>query len=115
MQLTKWKKERRKNSCSTKSSFIKDGSFICKVGGALVDVGKAAVTTVAVGAASAALATAGAPVWGVVIAGMGMSWLVDKVDKDNKFTEKANNKWKVTNSLKSGINSMIKRVSGWFK
>ncbi|HFX3813818.1 TPA: hypothetical protein ACIECV_002808, partial [Enterococcus faecium] len=76
-----------------------------KVGGALVDVGKAAVTTVAVGAASAALATAGAPVWGVVIAGMGMSWLVDKVDKDNKFTEKA----------KGAVNSMVKGVTGWLK
>ncbi|EPI03329.1 hypothetical protein D840_01687, partial [Enterococcus faecalis 20.SD.W.06] len=71
-----------------------------KVGGALMDVGK-----VAIGAAGAALAIVGTPVWGVVVAGMGVGWLVNKVDKDNKFTEKA----------KGAINSMIKGVSGWFK
>ncbi|EMW5898550.1 hypothetical protein AAFD07_000001 [Enterococcus faecalis] len=76
-----------------------------KVGGALVDVGKVAVTTAAIGAAGAALAIVGTPVWGVVVAGMGVGWLVNKVDKDNKFTEKA----------KGAINSMIKGVSGWFK
>ncbi|EGO5073258.1 hypothetical protein H6227_001370 [Enterococcus faecalis] len=74
-----------------------------KVGGALVDVGKVAVTTAAIGAAGAALATA--PVWGVVVAGIVAGSLVNYVDS----------KWKVTKKLKSGVNSMIKGVSGWFK
>ncbi|MDV2932874.1 T7SS effector LXG polymorphic toxin [Enterococcus faecalis] len=74
-----------------------------KVGGALVDVGKVAVTTAAIGAAGVALATA--PVWGVVVAGIVAGSLVNYVDS----------KWKVTKKLKSGVNSMIKGVSGWFK
>ena len=74
-----------------------------KVGGTLVDVGKVAVTTAAIGAAGAALATA--PVWGVVVAGIVAGSLVNYVDS----------KWKVTKKLKSGVNSMINGVSGWFK
>ncbi|ELB59120.1 hypothetical protein OKS_04537 [Enterococcus faecium EnGen0047] len=70
-----------------------------------MDVGKAAVTTVAIGTAGAVAGFFGAPVVGVVLAGIAASEAINF----------ANNKWKVTNSLKSGINSMIKRVSGWFK
>ena len=76
-----------------------------KVGGALVDVGKVAVTTAAIGAAGAALATVGAPVWGVVMAGIGVSLLINKTDKDNNLTKKS----------KRAVNSMIKGVSAWFK
>ncbi|HAP5734655.1 TPA: hypothetical protein IU259_002881 [Enterococcus faecalis] len=46
-----------------------------------------------------------APVWGVVVAGIVAGSLVNYVDS----------KWKVTKKLKSGVNSMIKGVSGWFK
>ncbi|EGO7660738.1 hypothetical protein FRO35_002401 [Enterococcus faecalis] len=76
-----------------------------KVGGTLVDVGKVAVTTAAIGAAGAALATVGAPVWGVVMAGIGVSLLINKTDKDNNLTKKS----------KRAVNSMIKGVSAWFK
>ncbi|HFD1636334.1 TPA: hypothetical protein QFF48_002632, partial [Enterococcus faecium] len=75
-----------------------------KVGGALVDMGKAAVTTVAIGAVSAGVATF-APVWAVVgaglIVGQGLNW----ADKQTNLTK----------NIKSGVNSMIKGVSGWFK
>ncbi|MGL9998732.1 hypothetical protein [Enterococcus sp. DIV1444a] len=76
-----------------------------KVGGALVDVGKVAVTTVAIGAAGAVAGLFGAPVVGVVLTGIAVSEAINYADK----------KWKVTNSLKSGVNSMVKGVSGWFK
>ncbi|MDN3139669.1 T7SS effector LXG polymorphic toxin [Enterococcus faecalis] len=76
-----------------------------KVGGALVDVGKVAVTTAAIGAAGAVAGFFGAPVVGVVLTGIAVSGAINYADK----------KWKVTNSLKSGINSMVKGVSGWFK
>lgn len=76
-----------------------------KVGGALVDVGKVAVTTVAIGAAGAVAGFFGAPVVGVVLTGIAVSEAINYADK----------KWKVTNSLKSGVNSMVKGVSGWFK
>ncbi|RTK85368.1 hypothetical protein DRJ77_16455, partial [Enterococcus faecalis] len=40
-----------------------------KVGGALVDVGKVAVTTAVIGTVGSAIAVAGGPVWAVVLGG----------------------------------------------
>ncbi len=75
-----------------------------KVGGALVDVGKVAVTTAAIGAVSAGVATF-APVWAVVGAGIIVSQGLNWADKQMNITK----------NIKSGVNSMIKGVSGWFK
>lgn len=71
-----------------------------KVGGALVDVGKVAVTTAAIGAAGAVAGFFGAPVVGVVGAGIAMSWGINFLDK----------KFKATENLKHGVNSMIKGI-----
>ncbi|HFK2575717.1 TPA: hypothetical protein ACGX4T_000828 [Enterococcus faecalis] len=76
-----------------------------KVGGALVDVGKVAVTTAAIGAAGAVAGFFGAPVVVVVGAGMLVGALAD-------FSIK---KSKVVNKAKKGVNSLVKGVSGWFK
>ena len=75
---------------------------VSKVGGALVDVGKVAVTTAAIGAAGAVAGFFGAPVVGVVGAGIAMSWGINFLDK----------KFKATENLKHGVNSMIKGIRG---
>ncbi|KAJ65493.1 hypothetical protein P782_0624 [Enterococcus faecalis FL2] len=75
-----------------------------KVGGALVDVGKVAVTTAAIGAAGAVVATV-APVWGVIGADIAVSLAINKIDSSLK----------VSKTAKRAVNSMIKGVSGWFK
>ena len=76
-----------------------------KVGGALVDVGKVAVTTAAIGAAGAVAGFFGAPVVVVVGAGMLVGALADFSIKKSKVVDKA----------KKGVNSLVKGVSGWFK
>ncbi len=73
-----------------------------KVGGALVDVGKVAVTTAAIGAAGAVAGFFGAPVVVVVGAGMLVGALADFSIKKSKVVDKA----------KKGVNSLVKGVSG---
>ena len=76
-----------------------------KVGGVAVDALKAGATTAVVGTATAIVASAGAPVLIVAAAGVGASiaadWVIKKTGVDKK--------------LKSGVNSLIKGASKWFK
>ncbi|MFB0714587.1 hypothetical protein ACEU0I_02970 [Enterococcus faecalis] len=61
------------------------------------------MTTAAIGAAGAVAEFFGAPVVGVVGAGIAMSWEINFLDK----------KFKATENLKHGVNSMIKGIRGW--
>ena len=63
---------------------------------------KLAVTTAVIGAAGAVAGFFGAPVVGVVGAGIAMSWGINFLDK----------KFKATENLKHGVNSMIKGIRG---
>ena len=74
-----------------------------KVGGALVDVGKVAVTTAMIGAATALL-PATASIGAVVGVGIIAGWTADTIDK----------KLGVTSEMKKGVNSLIKSARGWF-
>ena len=73
-----------------------------KVGGALVDVGKVAVTTAMIGAATALPATAS--IGAVVGVGIIAGWTANTIDK----------KLGVTSEMKKGVNSLIKSARGWF-
>ena len=74
-----------------------------KVGGALVDVGKVAVTTAMIGAATALL-PATASIGAVVGVGIIAGWTANTIDK----------KLGVTSEMKKGVNSLIKSARGWF-
>ncbi|EHZ5661565.1 hypothetical protein K6C79_002623 [Enterococcus faecalis] len=76
-----------------------------KVGGALVDVGKVAVTTAVIGTVGSAIAVAGGPVWAVVLGGIAISAGLEEINKRTG----------ATNMAKKAINSMVKGVSAWFK
>lgn len=76
-----------------------------KIGGVAVDAAKAGATTLAVGAATAVAASFGAPVVFVAVAGIAASMALNCADKKLKVTEK----------LKSGVNSLVKGASNWFK
>ena len=76
---------------------------VSKVGGALVDVGKVAVTTAAIGAATALL-PATASIGAVVGVGIIAGWTANTIDK----------KLGVTSEMKKGVNSLIKSARGWF-
>lgn len=76
---------------------------VSKVGGALVDVGKVAVTTAAIGAATALL-PATASIGAVVGVGIIAVWTANTIDK----------KLGVTSEMKKGVNSLIKSARGWF-
>ena len=74
-----------------------------KVGGALVDVGKVAVTTAVIGTATALL-PATASIGAVVGVGIIAGWTANTIDK----------KLGVTSEMKKGVNSLIKSARGWF-
>ena len=76
---------------------------VSKVGGALVDVGKVAVTTAMIGAATALL-PATASIGAVVGVGIIADWTANTIDK----------KLGVTSEMKKGVNSLIKSARGWF-
>ena len=78
-------------------------NWIGKNNKVLVNIGKVSVTTAAIGAAGAVAEFFGAPVVGVVGAGIAMSWEINFLDK----------KFKATENLKHGVNSMIKGIRGW--
>ncbi|EGP4764927.1 hypothetical protein QRK71_000535 [Enterococcus faecium] len=75
-----------------------------KVGGALVDVGKAATVTATVGLFVASL-PATASVAAVVGTGIGVGMVSEFIF----------NKTGIVNKVKKGVNTMIKGISGWFK
>ena len=74
-----------------------------KVGGALVDVGKVAVITAMIGAATALL-PATTSIGAVVGVGIIAGWIANTNDK----------KLGVTSEMKKGVNSLIKSARGWF-
>ena len=68
-----------------------------------MDVGKVAVTTAMIGAATALL-PATASIGAVVGVGIIAGWTTNTIDK----------KLGVTSEMKKGVNSLIKSARGWF-